>query len=57
MAARKKAPPDPLERLRALILALPETSEKISHGMPTWWGGKKNTPGRPSPARSRTRAQ
>ena len=30
-----------LERLRAFIEALPETSEKISHGSPTWWGGKK----------------
>ena len=31
----------PLERLREIIFELPETSEKISHGMPTWWGGKK----------------
>jgi hypothetical protein len=30
-----------LERLRSLIAALPETSEKISHGSPTFWGGKK----------------
>ena len=30
-----------LERLRAFIEALPETSEKTSHGSPTWWGGKK----------------
>ena len=30
-----------LEQLRAIIEALPETSEKISHGAPTWWGGKK----------------
>lgn len=33
--------PDPLERLREIIGALPETSEKISHGSPTFWGGKK----------------
>lgn len=28
---------DPLERLRALCLALPETTERISHGEPTWF--------------------
>ena len=26
----------PVERLRAICLALPETTEKISHGEPTW---------------------
>ena len=31
----------PLERLRAIIAAWPETNEKLSHGSPTWWGGKK----------------
>lgn len=31
----------PLDRLRAIIETLPETSEKLSHGAPTWWGGKK----------------
>jgi hypothetical protein len=30
-----------LKRLRKLISALPETSEKLSHGSPTFWGGKK----------------
>ncbi|MGF1464856.1 MAG: MmcQ/YjbR family DNA-binding protein [Sandaracinaceae bacterium] len=30
-----------LSRLRAIIEALPETSEKLSHGAPTWWGGRK----------------
>jgi hypothetical protein len=30
-----------LERLRRMVAALPETSEKLSHGAPTWWGGKK----------------
>ena len=30
-----------LEKLRGIIEALPETSEKLSHGAPTWWGGKK----------------
>jgi hypothetical protein len=28
---------DPLPRLRALCLALPEVTEKISHGEPTWF--------------------
>ena len=30
-----------LARLRKIIGAWPETSEKLSHGAPTWWGGKK----------------
>jgi hypothetical protein len=34
-------PRDPLERLREIIAALPETSERISHGAPTFWGGKR----------------
>lgn len=28
---------DPLPRLRALCLALPEVTERISHGEPTWF--------------------
>ena len=28
---------DALTRLRALCLALPETTEKVSHGEPTWF--------------------
>lgn len=32
---------DWVERLRAVIAELPETSEKLSHGAPTWWGGRK----------------
>jgi hypothetical protein len=32
---------DPLQRLRQIVAALPETSERISHGSPTFWGGKK----------------
>ncbi|MDT7636414.1 MAG: hypothetical protein QOC83_702 [Pseudonocardiales bacterium] len=28
---------DPLPRLRALCLALPEVTEKLSHGEPTWF--------------------
>ena len=27
----------PLERLRGLCLALPETTERLSHGEPTWF--------------------
>jgi len=37
MARRK----DPLPRLRKIIGAWPETSERISHGAPTWWGGRR----------------
>ena len=32
---------DPLKRLRSIISAWPETREKLSHGAPTWWGGRK----------------
>ncbi len=33
---------NPLARLRRLRLALPETSERLSHGEPTWFvGGKR----------------
>ena len=39
MAATK--PRKPLEKLRKSIAKFPETHEKISHGAPTWWGGKK----------------
>jgi hypothetical protein len=28
---------DPLERLRRICLALPETTERLSHGEPTWF--------------------
>lgn len=34
---------DPLEQLRALCLALPETSERLSHGEPTWFVRAKKT--------------
>jgi hypothetical protein len=35
-------PKDPLEQLRSLCLALPETTERLSHGEPTWFiRGKK----------------
>jgi predicted DNA-binding protein (MmcQ/YjbR family) len=33
---------DPLERLRQICLSLPETTERMSHGEPTWfYRGKK----------------
>jgi hypothetical protein len=31
---------DPLDRLRGICLALPEATEKLSHGEPTWFAGK-----------------
>jgi hypothetical protein len=36
-------PPDPLSALRRLCLALPGTSERPSHGEPTWFVGGKKT--------------
>jgi len=30
-----------LQRIRTMIARWPETAEKLSHGAPTWWGGKK----------------
>ena len=32
---------DPLGRMRKIIAAWPETDERLSHGAPTFWGGKK----------------
>jgi len=32
---------DPIERVRRICLALPDTSEKLSHGEPTWFVHKK----------------
>ena len=34
---------DPLDRLRALCLALPEVTERVSHGEPTWFVRGKRT--------------
>ena len=34
---------DPLPRLRELCLALPETTERLSHGEPTWFVRGKKT--------------
>ncbi|MBD0292946.1 MAG: MmcQ/YjbR family DNA-binding protein [Jiangellaceae bacterium] len=33
--------PDPLGRLRSICLALPETTERLSHGEPTWFVGNR----------------
>lgn len=30
-----------LARVRRIVAAWPETSEKVSHGAPTFWGGRK----------------
>ena len=32
---------DPLHQLRSLCLALPEVTERLSHGEPTWFVAKK----------------
>lgn len=37
------SPRDPLPRLRALCLALPEVTERLSHGEPTWFVRDKKT--------------
>lgn len=34
---------DPVERLRALCLALPEVTERLSHGSPSWFVQDKRT--------------
>ncbi len=34
-------PSDPYQRIRSICLALPETSERPSHGEATWFVGKK----------------
>ena len=41
MASRKTKARDPLASIRKIIAAWPETDERISHGSPTFWGGKK----------------
>jgi hypothetical protein len=41
MAKRGARVRSPLDRLREIIRPWPETDERISHGSPTWWGGKK----------------
>jgi len=39
--AGSKGAKQPIDRLRTIIGAWPETDERLSHGSPTWWGGKK----------------
>jgi hypothetical protein len=34
-------PRSPLDRLRGICLALPDAWEKLSHGEPTFWAGKR----------------
>src|ERR1044071_1912771 len=34
---------DPVERLRTICMALPEMSERLSHGEPTWFVGGRKT--------------
>lgn len=41
MPARKATRKTPLDQLRAIIAQWPETDERISHGSPTFWGGRK----------------
>jgi hypothetical protein len=36
-----KATERSLDRLRKIVARWPETSERLSHGAPTFWGGKK----------------
>jgi hypothetical protein len=42
MTTLHAATDDPLERVRQLCLALPETTERLSHGEPTWFVRDKN---------------
>ncbi len=39
----RRLDPNPLERLRAICLALPEATERLSHGEPTWFVQGKKT--------------
>src|ERR687893_483331 len=43
VSERREAVMDALERLRGLCLALPETTERLSHGEPTWFVRDKKT--------------
>ena len=43
MAAKRRPSVDPVEQLRQICLALPEVTERLSHGEPTWFvRGKKS---------------
>ena len=39
-ASQGAAGSDPVARLRAICLALPQANERVSHGEPTWFAGK-----------------
>ena len=39
--SRKKEGAEQIERVRQICLSLPSTWEKLSHGEPTWFVGKK----------------
>lgn len=41
MARGERTGGDPVARLRAICLALPEVVEKTSHGAPTWFAGSR----------------
>ncbi len=43
MAKRAAEKSGPLERVRAICLALPEVEERLSHGAPTWFVRGKKT--------------
>jgi len=43
MAHSRRSGPDPLEQVRRICLALPETTERLSHGSPTFFVRDKTT--------------
>jgi hypothetical protein len=43
MAKRDPAAPNPVEQVRRICLALPEVTERLSHGAPTWFVRDKKT--------------
>jgi hypothetical protein len=43
VSAPHEAAPDPLEELRRICLGLPEATERLSHGEPTWFVQGKRT--------------
>jgi hypothetical protein len=43
MVPEAHAGDDPLETLRSICLSMPEATERLSHGEPTWFVGGKKT--------------
>ena len=41
MTSRRLSKKASLTKMRKIIAAWPETDERLSHGAPTFWGGKK----------------